>query len=355
MKKLFFLLLVCFLISLTTAAATPIVGHQFYGYAGSGSTVSAVVNGVTFITSVASNKYYGYSPVFFVGAASEGITGGESGDTITFYIDGVQNTTYSFTVGGVTKLDFATDPGLTTTGIIDSDGDGVLDSADICIGYDDYIDTDSDGTPDGCDSTPTGSTDTDDDDDDDDSSSSHSSSSSGRTSTTTSTSEGCYHKWQCTSWGACEENGMQTRICYYLGNCTTEGNQSDTRQRCTYTAPEEEYVPVEEPIQATCFDSIQNQGERGIDCGGPCKACEIPAPPVEKEPKTNGLYIGLGIFIILIIIAVILGYKYKQKLLPYWEKLKSKFVKTAPAKTTVMPQQQYRQQYPQQQNYQYRR
>jgi len=26
---------------------------------------------------------------------------------------------------------------------------------------------------------------------------------------------------------------------------------------------------------ATCFDSRQNQGELGIDCGGPCPACEI--------------------------------------------------------------------------------
>lgn len=28
--------------------------------------------------------------------------------------------------------------------------------------------------------------------------------------------------------------------------------------------------------QATCFDNIQNQGEQGIDCGGPCGLCEEP-------------------------------------------------------------------------------
>ncbi len=33
----------------------------------------------------------------------------------------------------------------------DSDGDGVYDSSDVCPGYDDAVDTDSDGTPDGCD------------------------------------------------------------------------------------------------------------------------------------------------------------------------------------------------------------
>ena len=25
--------------------------------------------------------------------------------------------------------------------------------------------------------------------------------------------------------------------------------------------------------EATCFDGIQNQGEEGVDCGGPCPAC----------------------------------------------------------------------------------
>ena len=28
-----------------------------------------------------------------------------------------------------------------------------------------------------------------------------------------------------------------------------------------------------EPPKATCFDGIQNQGEKGIDCGGPCGLC----------------------------------------------------------------------------------
>ena len=34
---------------------------------------------------------------------------------------------------------------------IDSDGDGVVDYGDVCNGYDDSLDSDSDGTPDGCD------------------------------------------------------------------------------------------------------------------------------------------------------------------------------------------------------------
>ena len=33
----------------------------------------------------------------------------------------------------------------------------------------------------------------------------------------------------------------------------------------------------------TCFDGRQNQGEKGIDCGGPCKSCEINTLVIEKN------------------------------------------------------------------------
>ena len=48
---------------------------------------------------------------------------------------------------------------------IDSDGDGVPDSEDVCPGHDDTIDSDGDGIPDGCDDTPYGDNDDDDDND----------------------------------------------------------------------------------------------------------------------------------------------------------------------------------------------
>lgn len=37
---------------------------------------------------------------------------------------------------------------------------------------------------------------------------------------------------------------------------------------------------------ASCFDSIQNQGETGIDCGGPCSACGT-TPPVTPPTETG--------------------------------------------------------------------
>ena len=43
--------------------------------------------------------------------------------------------------------------------MIDSDGDGVDDTADVCHGSDDGMDADQDGVPDGCDQTPNGTQD----------------------------------------------------------------------------------------------------------------------------------------------------------------------------------------------------
>lgn len=42
------------------------------------------------------------------------------------------------------------------------------------------------------------------------------------------------------------------------------------------------------PACATCFDGIQNQGETGIDCGGPCAPC--PPPPPGGETLLLGSY-----------------------------------------------------------------
>ncbi len=42
----------------------------------------------------------------------------------------------------------------------------------------------------------------------------------------------------------------------------------------TEVAPPQQQ-PTEQPlVQATCNDNISNQGETGIDCGGPCAPCE---------------------------------------------------------------------------------
>lgn len=286
------------------ALAYPEVGHQFYGYAGSGTTVTAKVGTLSYSTSVQSNKYYGYNSIFFVDAASDDMSGVKEGEIITFYVDGIAVTTATFKKGGATKLDFADDPATAAneSKTLSTTSTNVSTSTNASA-------SNASSTSNATSSSSSSS-----------SSSSKSKSKSSSKSSTTSTGKGCFDKWKCQSWSSCASNGFQTRICEYAGNCTTEGNQSDTRQKCTYVAPVEKAAVVSEQPEATCYDKIKNQGERGVDCGGPCDTCPV-VPPVVKE-KTNWLYVGLGIFIILLIIAIILAHRYKDKLQAWWDKVR---------------------------------
>ncbi len=40
---------------------------------------------------------------------------------------------------------------------------------------------------------------------------------------------------------------------------------------------------------ATCTDGIQNQGETGIDCGGPCAACNVCVTCVSSVQGSNDI------------------------------------------------------------------
>jgi hypothetical protein len=79
---------------------------------------------------------------------------------------------------------------------------------------------------------------------------------------TTPTTVTCTPNWQCGDWQECIE-GNQARACTDTNNCATQSGIPATSQVCT--------VPVVE----NCFDKIKNQGETGVDCGGPCKKCSI--------------------------------------------------------------------------------
>ena len=72
--------------------------------------------------------------------------------------------------------------------------------------------------------------------------------------------------------------GLQANtIYYYYGNSVYH----DTCKRSiTRSLPKTGAAPP------TCSDGIQNQGETGIDCGGPCKACSGTPPPPDNPPPT---------------------------------------------------------------------
>ncbi|MEA2036733.1 MAG: putative Ig domain-containing protein, partial [Nanoarchaeota archaeon] len=73
----------------------------------------------------------------------------------------------------------------------------------------------------------------------------------------------CVERWECSDWSVCSTDGMQMRRCLDVNGCGTKKKKPTELQECTY-------IP-------TCSDGIQNQNEIGVDCGGPCPACPIPA------------------------------------------------------------------------------
>lgn len=65
----------------------------------------------------------------------------------------------------------------------------------------------------------------------------------------------CTPDWYCTDYTLCTNN-IQTRECFDKNNCNIETTKPEIQRSCT----------------PTCDDGVQNQGESGIDCGGPCTA-----------------------------------------------------------------------------------
>lgn len=80
----------------------------------------------------------------------------------------------------------------------------------------------------------------------------------------------CTLDWECSSWSSCEK-GKQSRECKLV-----DVSLFRSLNRCPqHTIPEQErsckeLIKEEGP---SCDDGIQNQGEKGIDCGGSCGPC----------------------------------------------------------------------------------
>ncbi len=75
----------------------------------------------------------------------------------------------------------------------------------------------------------------------------------------------CDEKWECTPWQppVCPPEQIQIRVCKDINECGTTSLKPEELQACEY--------------QPTCDDSIQNQGEESVDCGGPCPPCKVPS------------------------------------------------------------------------------
>jgi len=108
------LILALFTISLTIVNAVPGIPHKFYGEAyidgvpaPYGTLVEAKIDGVTYAATTTVSGYYGVVSIFTVPADDPDIIGkdgGENGDIIDFYVDGVWASDFTFLEGEVTEL-----------------------------------------------------------------------------------------------------------------------------------------------------------------------------------------------------------------------------------------------------------
>ncbi|MFH1174188.1 MAG: hypothetical protein V1725_03590 [archaeon] len=84
----------------------------------------------------------------------------------------------------------------------------------------------------------------------------------------------CFEDWHCSNWSACMPDGFQTRACVDDNSCGSTVNKPPDNQSCVY-------IP-------TCFDSVQNGDETGVDCGGVCGPCPTCNDSIQNCHFVNG-------------------------------------------------------------------
>ena len=145
----------------------------------------------------------------------------------------------------------------------------------------------------------------------------------------------CDEKWECTPWSECTIQGTHTRKCKDINHCGSLKEKPKEAEECEYQPTCNDGVqnggetgvdcggPCESCPIDTCFDGIQNLGEAGIDCGGPCtKSCEIVAqarvpaleiPGILEIPRTFP-WLFMLLIAILLSIALISDYAYVRRI-----------------------------------------
>lgn len=86
----------------------------------------------------------------------------------------------------------------------------------------------------------------------------------------------CITDWECSDWNSCIKS-VQARSCIDKNKCGTV----------------EDKPKVVQPCNMKCFDLLQNQNEKDVDCGGVCESCELKLAPAKKNRTI--IYISLTI------------------------------------------------------------
>jgi hypothetical protein len=105
----------------------------------------------------------------------------------------------------------------------------------------------------------------------------------------------CSENWECGEWTECSTEGLQVRACNDASDCRTSLNKPAEIQNC---------------VKPTCFDTVQNQDELGIDCGGPCaRRCGVGeiAGSVVKVPSPEQTKKNSYGFVLMILLAMLVG------------------------------------------------
>lgn len=118
----------------------------------------------------------------------------------------------------------------------------------------------------------------------------------------------CVENWRCGNWTGCSKDGIQFRACIDSSYCKTSISKPSEIQECVYVKP-------------SCSDGIQNQGELGVDCGGPCLKCEsseitekaIEIPELKTLSKTSAVLIILLLVLLLVIAIINKKYKFSKR------------------------------------------
>ncbi|MBW3010707.1 DUF4215 domain-containing protein [Candidatus Woesearchaeota archaeon] len=131
----------------------------------------------------------------------------------------------------------------------------------------------------------------------------------------------CEPMWECKDWGVCKADGSQSRYCVNNAPCQRlKANPEVGRLKIESRSCEhmtcfdgvmnqgEEGIDCGGPCPQcpTCYDGFLNQGEEGIDCGGPCEPCALPEELFPAEVKRERLG-WLSLLLLLIVIGAIAG------------------------------------------------
>jgi len=110
----YILLVAALTASFLNVQCVPQMPHRFYGYvtvdgapAPDGTLITAKIAGVTYASTTTVDGKYGYTTAFNVPADDPDTPekeGGQTGDTIEFYVAGKYATSYTFEYGGITYL-----------------------------------------------------------------------------------------------------------------------------------------------------------------------------------------------------------------------------------------------------------